>query len=247
VLKSLILSVIIKNILFYYLFSLLIPSIWAQNSGVEKQVRNNVYVLSSFYPRQNHIIQVQGSHVFQIRKSRLYAGLGVHVNRFQANKPRLEPSSRILRNYQQIDTLGTNQIRVWNTGVFFVARVYLSSRVYFSIQTDIAGVSAGNSYTFQYTTYFNPDLYSNFQDARPTLSGFRNPLFRNIGSLSSQVWCMVRPFRNLEAGVGYVRMRTEYTSSMLLNFRNDRFMLRSDMICFRMGWFFQREFNGNGN
>jgi hypothetical protein len=175
-------------------------------------------------------------HLIPVKDTPFLAGLGFSAHVLDVSEAELLPSSRLLRSYNRPDMMYTEGFRTWNSSVFLALKMQVFSMLSFEFRTDMATVSAGKTLDLYYSTGIQQSTYAELQEAKPTLSGFRNPLFRNIGSLGSQAWIIAGLTPHLDLGIGYIRMRSEFTTSQLLNFSNDRFMLRSDMLGIRVAW-----------
>lgn len=216
------------------LFSFGLRAQWFQRYGEKAESRLGLHYAmntqNQFHAHASlcHLIPVKGTPVL--------AGLGFSGHLFGTSAAEMLPSSRLLRSYDRPDVLYTKGFRTWNSSVFIAIKMHLYSILSLECRADIATVSAGKTLEMDYSTGIQQSAYPDKQEGKPTHSGFRNPLFRNIGSLGSQIWLVAGLTPRIELGVGYVRMRSEFTVSQLVNFSNDRFMLRSDMLGIRLAW-----------
>lgn len=169
-------------------------------------------------------ISLGGLKFHPIKNTPVRIGYGIQTHLLSDEKATLFPASRRLRNYQTPDILKGEDIRIWTIGLVLGLTCRINKNIYFLIIPEIASVNAGNTQIFQYDTNYNPELYTREQDAKPSPSGLINPLLRLKGSLQLYTGLQIRMHRNISLGLNYNKVRYEFTTYKLLNFRNDRFM-----------------------
>lgn len=218
----------------FFLSHFVLQAQWFAPAGNRAESRVGLhYALNT--RNQNHL-HASLCHLIPVKNTPFFAGLGFSAHVLNVSGAELLPSSRLLRSYNRPDVMYTEGFRTWNSSVFLALKFQVYSILSFEFRTDMATVSAGKTLDLYYSSGIQQNTYAELQEAKPTFSGFRNPMFRNIGSLGSQVWIIASLTPHLDLGIGYTRMRSEFTTSQLLNFSNDRFMLRSDMLGVRMAW-----------
>lgn len=172
---------------------------------------------------------LKGSKFHPLGRSRIEIGYGMQAHFFSDPKAEMLPGSRRLRAYTNPDLLSGKDIRLWGIGLMLGLNYRINKNIYLSILPEIARVHAGNTELFEYKTEYSPELYSNLQDAKPSPAGLMNPIFRLKGSLQLNAALHIRIWRKLSLSLNYTRIRYEYTTYKLLNFRNDRFMKASSL------------------
>jgi len=186
-----------------------------------------------------HQFSLKGSKFHPIGRSRIEIGYGMQAHFFLDPKSELHPGSRRLRAYTNPDLLSGKDIRLWGIGLMLGLNYRINKNIYLSILPEIARVHAGETKTFEYRTEYSPELYSILQDAKPSPAGLINPIFRLKGSLQLNAALHIRIWRKLSLSLNYTRIRYEYTTYKLLNFRNDRFMKASSLWGIGISYKFQ--------
>jgi hypothetical protein len=174
-------------------------------------------------------ISIKGAKFHPIGQTRFEIGYGLQGHLFSDPESELLPGSRRLRAYANPDILKSEDIRLWGIGLIVGLNCRINKNLYLSILPEIARVNAGKTKIFEYQTEYSPELYSYLQDAKPSPAGLMNPIFRLKGSLQLNVALHIRILKNLSMSINYSRIRYEYTTYKLLNFRNDRFMKASTL------------------
>lgn len=182
---------------------------------------------------------LHGKYIQTIGRSRWYFLTGIHTRMLQDARPIMYPSSYRLRNYPEPDRLLGRDLRIWSTAWSAGLLYRITPRVGVFILPEIASVSTGKNFDFTYITTSNPDLYTPVQTGKPSPAGLINPILRLKGSLQISAGVQIRFLPHWVAVLHYQRVRYEFTTYKLLNFRNDRFMKSLDQIGIGFGYCFE--------
>jgi hypothetical protein len=221
---------------------LLFSDVFAQIDSIRKSSNQLVSELSwGISNSGQQQLSIKGLKFHPIGRSRIEIGYGMQGHFFSDPNVELLPASRRLRSYTNPDVLKGKDIRLWGIGLVAGANYRIHKNIYLSILPEIARVNAGNTEEFEYTTEYSPELYSYIQDAKPSPAGLMNPIFRLKGSLQLNAALHIRIWKKLSWSLNYTRIRYEYTTYKLLNFRNDRFMKSSTLWGIGVSYKFQTQ------